>query len=339
MTTTLQPIGGAPLSRHEYHALGQHERTIERGLSAFAEVGMALCTIRDGRLYREAHGTFGDYCRNRWSFGASRARQLIGAAKTVRNLESVTVVTPANEAQARELAGLEPEQQREAWTLAVAELPVGRITAAHVAEVVKRMAPKDRRMVVEAARMGNARQALSSSESSEWYTPAKYIEAARELMGAIDLDPASCEQANQTVCAERYYSAADDGLAQQWRGRVWLNPPYGRDSTGESSQGVWSQHLAEEYEAGRVSEGVLLVNAVTGCRWFAPLWRRPICFVYGRIGFTRPSGVALSPIHGNVLVYFGTQVARFVEMFSGLGRCVLPRCLGCGASAASEAAS
>ncbi len=68
-------------------------------------------------------------------------------------------------------------------------------------------------------------QRMQSSESNEWWTPEPYIEAARSVLGGIDLDPASCAQANETVQAARYCGVADDGLKQEWKGRVWLNPP------------------------------------------------------------------------------------------------------------------
>jgi hypothetical protein len=86
--------------------------------------------------------------------------------------------------------------------------------------------------------MGAAKRALTleltagelwgnaSAGSHEWYTPAKYIETARRVLGQIDLDPASSEMAQRTVRADRYFSERDDGLSQQWQGRVWLNPPY-----------------------------------------------------------------------------------------------------------------
>lgn len=45
-------------------------------------------------------------------------------------------------------------------------------------------------------------QLLNSSQSNEWFTPARYVEAAREVLGSIDLDPASCEAGNRIVQAE-----------------------------------------------------------------------------------------------------------------------------------------
>jgi hypothetical protein len=165
--------------------------------------------------------------------------------------------------------------------------------------------------------------ALQSSESNEWYTPAEYIEAARVVMGTVDLDPASCEFANQTVKATRIYTIEENGLKQVWRGNVWLNPPYGRDG-GESNQGRWSARLIEAYEAGSVSQAVMLVNAVTDREWFYPLWNYPICFVYKRIRFYNQVITESDPTHGNVLVYFGKNVKGFSEQFGKFGRIVVP---------------
>jgi hypothetical protein len=116
------------------------ETTIKAGLQTFYEVGVALLAIRDARLYRRDFATFEDYCRQRWGMGASRARQLIGAAETVAALESVTMVTPKNERQVRPLMSLEPSQQREAWARAVETAPDGKISAGHVQLAVEHVA-------------------------------------------------------------------------------------------------------------------------------------------------------------------------------------------------------
>jgi hypothetical protein len=60
----------------------------------------------------------------------------------------------------------------------------------------------------------------------ESFTPPEYVEAARKVMGSIDLDPASCEVAQITVKAKRYYTKENNGLDKHWKGNIFLNPPY-----------------------------------------------------------------------------------------------------------------
>lgn len=79
-------------------------------------------------------------------------------------------------------------------------------------------------------------------------------------MGGIDLDPASCAQANDIVRADRYYSIEDDGMTQPWFGRVWLNPPYG----GQAEHFV--ERFIEFYVAGPSSEGACYWRTITKTR-------------------------------------------------------------------------
>jgi hypothetical protein len=108
----------APLTSHERDERKRCEEIIEHGLVTFLEVGRALLMIRDKRLYRETHATFEDYLHERWSLTRNRAYRLIEAAEVVEMLP--TGNTPANEAQARELASLRHNQVKltEVWQCA-----------------------------------------------------------------------------------------------------------------------------------------------------------------------------------------------------------------------------
>lgn len=169
---------------------------------------------------------------------------------------------------------------------------------------------------------------IHSSNTNEWYTPKWLTERARTLLGGIDLDPASCELANGLVCAERYYTEADDGLSKPWNGRVWLNPPYGRGEGNVSNQDTWSAKLIGEWVLGNVDSGLLLVNAVPDRNWFRRLWGFPLCFLYDRVRFVDVHGEpGPAPTHPNVIVFLPSKSHLFTGLkanFGDVGKIVLP---------------
>jgi hypothetical protein len=85
----------------------------------------------------------------------------------------------------------------------------------------------------------------------EWYTPREYVDAAREVLGAIDLDPATSAVAQRTIQASRFFTREDDGLQHEWHGRVWLNPPYARGGNADAWDGF--RRLAGDYIIKRLS--------------------------------------------------------------------------------------
>lgn len=131
------------LTPAERRHLGALEKRIERGMSTFREVGEALMEIRDDRLYRETHGTFDSYCRDRWQFDRNRAYQLIGAAEVARAI-GPEFPPIANEAQARELVALvreSPSLVTEVWReVTSTDEP---ISAARVRSVVRQHVQHD----------------------------------------------------------------------------------------------------------------------------------------------------------------------------------------------------
>lgn len=162
--------------------------------------------------------------------------------------------------------------------------------------------------------------------SNEWYTPPDVITAVKQVLGYIDLDPASCETANRVVQAERYYTREQNGLMYSWHGKVFCNPPYGKtDQGGASNLEAFTRYLVNEYLLGHVEEAILLIPTNTATSWFALLWQFPICFPTYRIRFYQETGEPSNGVSfGTCFVYLGSHNARFEEVFSKLGHVALP---------------
>lgn len=312
-------------------------------LKGIADVAEALREIHDERLYLEEAETFEAFCQQNWGIERSRAYQLLDFARVRGAILSTTVdiEPPARERQARPLSALPPHEQGEAWKQAVETAPDGEPTGKHIEAVValRGMSKDEQRSLVQhfdadvilarnkELRRTRTRESFHSKESVEWYSPSGPVDLARQLMGGIDLDPASSPEANDVVRAERIFTAEDNGLAQEWPGRVWLNWPGGLNDDDESNAALWSAKLLAEFAAKRTTEAVvMLFNAATDRGWFRPLWGHALCFVYGRLRFRRPGGeIGNQPLQPNGLVYLGPQVGRFAELFAPIGRIVVPR--------------
>ena len=155
-------------------------------------------------------------------------------------------------------------------------------------------------------------------DGDEWYTPSEYIEAARTVMGGIDLDPASCDVAQEVVQAAAYYTKQDNGLAMPWMGSVWLNPPYSMPLIRQ-----FVTKLIDQYEGGNVTEAVILTNNSSDTAWFHDLLSRyPACFTRGRVQFWRADHETFGARQGQTLFYLGSNTAEFVKMFSQFGQVV-----------------
>ena len=187
------------------------------------------------------------------------------------------------------------------------------LSDAEIAEAGARATDEGREVTLSEIK-GTAHVAHNSGVS-EWYTPAEYIEAARRVMGGIDLDPASCEAANAVVGASRFYSEADNGLAHDWAGRVWMNPPYAQPTIGH-----FCRRLADSHRAGLVPEAVALTNNATETGWFQELAAAAaaICFPRGRVRFWHPERES-APLQGQALVYLGPHACDFEVEFQDFG--------------------
>jgi len=124
------------------------------------------------------------------------------------------------------------------------------------------------------SRMGSHQSAAMLKD--EWLTPPDIV----RRLGAFDLDPCS-PVSRPWDTAATHMTIHDDGLANEWHGRVWLNPPYGRET------GKWLARLADH------GNGIALIFARTETdMFFRHVWQRAhsILFIRGRLHFHHVDG-------------------------------------------------
>lgn len=129
----------SPLNSAEQSALNHCERRIHEGLGRFRDVGLALASIRDNRLYRATDPTFEIYCRERWNWSRQRAYQMIECAEVAASLPGECQPLVDNERQARELAKVEPEKRAEVLAKAA---QAGPVTAKAIQQAAKAVEPE-----------------------------------------------------------------------------------------------------------------------------------------------------------------------------------------------------
>lgn len=148
--------------------------------------------------------------------------------------------------------------------------------------------------------------------SVEWYTQGKYADMAREVMGSIDLDPFSCEEANKNIKATNFYTEQDNGFIKPWFGNVWTNHPFGVTTNRQ-----FSKKIKIELTSGRVTQ--IISVSFMGEGWFREFLKQIQCFPDERIKYIKNGRIEKQPMKYSVFTYFGPNKERFKEVFSRIG--------------------
>ena len=231
------------------------------------------------------------------------------AARKIAHAQAVAAAQARAEAEQR--AGAEDDRAKASERLARESDKAAKGSDKSAAAADKRVA---KARAGDTSDTGTAHVSNNSGEN-EWYTPSIYVEAARDVLGGFDLDPASSEVANRTVRADRIFTAQDDGLAQEWPvGAIWCNPPYSQPLMGQ-----FATRLAQAARDG--SQVIVLVNNATETAWFQIIAAEcsAICFPKTRIRFLDPDGNTGAPLQGQAIIYSGSDVASFTEVFGQFG--------------------
>lgn len=132
-----------------------------------------------------------------------------------------------------------------------------------------------------------------SSATPEWATPQDIFDALHaEFAFTLDV----CASAENAKCSA-YFTEADDGLAQEWTGVCWMNPPYGE------SIGQWVRKARESAEAGATVVCLVPARVETGW-WWDNCWQGQVRFIRGRLKFGGGETGAPFP---SALVIFGRE--------------------------------
>ena len=167
-----------PITLKESSRLVALEAVIAQGKQTFWTVATALAEVKRDRLYRSDYGTFEDYCRLKWGWSASRARQIIGAVEVA---ESVTNVTLSNEAQARALADVPADERNDVVKEASKG---GKLTAASIRKVKQAKAER----LPEAEAESDARPHIQTATEILQSHPADVKEIIRSKVACIQAD-------------------------------------------------------------------------------------------------------------------------------------------------------
>lgn len=147
----------------------------------------------------------------------------------------------------------------------------------------------------------------TSTGKDEWLTPPFVIEA----LGSFDLDP--CSPINRPwPTAKKHYTILDNGLKQPWKGRVWCNPPYGKEAA------KWLLKCADHNNA------IALIFARTETKaFFSSVWEKAdaLYFIKGRLRFYHVTGEqGQSAGAPSVLVAYGKANAEALKTISIKGK-------------------
>jgi hypothetical protein len=149
-----------------------------------------------------------------------------------------------------------------------------------------------------------------STASPEWHTPKNIVELVDSCLSGVDLDPCSNSKVNPNVPATHMFTKHEDGLRFDWCGKVYMNPPYGREI------GRWVEKLVREYREERTKEAMALVPARVDTEWFKSFRDFPACFIDGRLKFSGSDNSAPFP---SAMFYLGSDIPKFARFFGDIG--------------------
>jgi hypothetical protein len=179
--------------------------------------------------------------------------------------------------------------------------------------------------------------------NDNWYTPIDIIRAVKEVLGEINFDPASCEEANKAINANIYLTSDNaEDYRDKWgtalnlfysgkiKPTVFVNPPSNMTADGIPWTNAFWDLLTESGRGRSISDGIFIafnlefLRTSQGGKKFGPTIHNPLsytmCIPRKRLAFV---GAGNNPRYANAIFYVPGSLDRskkFVEVFSKIGQ-------------------
>lgn len=151
---------------------------------------------------------------------------------------------------------------------------------------------------------------LPRMKTDDWITPREILKA----VGPFNLDPCAPLERPWPM-AKRHYTKQDNGLLLPWKGRVWCNPPYGRETWR------WMKRCAEHKNA----TALIFARTETNT-WIEYVWggAYAVLFLFDRLYFYDTKGKRASANSGapSALVAYDVPNSQKLEVCGLRGRLI-----------------
>ena len=242
----------------------------------------------------------------------SKLKQRAGSSEVAELPQRSDKVTKKSRTQAAQIVGASPRYVSDAKRIqeeAPHLLPAIKEGELTISKAIKRLSG-------EGESAGSSKhQKFISAKSDEHYTPKDILASVVDCLEEIDLDPCSNSHTEPNVPALLHFTKKENGLNQEWHGRVFINPPF-------SQTKPFLIHLMEEIENGHTTEAISLTKADVRTNWFQLIWKNAtaVCFVNG---YTQFIGNDNASTFGVAIAYYGENVDKFYYAFhETVGTCV-----------------
>ena len=328
-------------ARKNVHRKLRQEESVPGKSESWLEKAKALKNILNNKLYKaDGYANFDLYVEEKktlWGLGRSRAWSMLAHLEVAQNIMEhyPRLPTPIHDVHLEGLTRYTARRQADVWSVVMSQVLPGEVSQALMQRILHPA------KCVDGNSLGNVRNDMYlSSRSQIWHSSDSFLKHVFRVIpqSELHLDAAGDTASQKKIKAKRVITEKEDGtdpktkwwLDAKVKMNVYLNTPGGmsdkfrtKDGKGRSVMGLFLQRAIHEYEEEKSIENIIIhLRAAVGQVWFRDVYRFPHCWLDRHVRFDNPVlkiNEQASP-HGSVVVFMGTQLEKFCQVFGEIGR-------------------